>query len=220
MGKLLHRLIHSFPKLELAAFVQPLSRSCLVVELTITPDFQWDPKIHGNGEVFWIIVHDVDCEQILHHEVCYWKAVLKITNFYKLLEENVNSALYFVLRSLKTPNVDALYMCLCLRFKFFEMAMERLFFFLENLPGKVKKICSFHCSSCYMSIVYLFPSGSDSPNWLLVLAWSYRLLVCNVCRLYFIEDLLLFFLLFSVRRCSSCQRFKAKLSTLWLLPCQ
>ncbi|XP_026190378.1 U5 small nuclear ribonucleoprotein 200 kDa helicase [Cyclospora cayetanensis] len=69
MGKLLHRLIHSFPKLELAAFVQPLSRSCLVVELTITPDFQWDPKIHGNGEVFWIIVHDVDCEQILHHEM-------------------------------------------------------------------------------------------------------------------------------------------------------
>lgn len=69
MGKLLHRLIHSFPKLELAAFVQPLSRSCLVVELTITPDFQWDPKIHGNGEVFWIMVHDVDCEQILHHEV-------------------------------------------------------------------------------------------------------------------------------------------------------
>lgn len=83
MGKLLHRLIHSFPKLELAAFVQPLSRSCLVVELTITPDFQWDPKIHGNGEVFWIIVHDVDCEQILHHEVsaycsytqCNWTAV-------------------------------------------------------------------------------------------------------------------------------------------------
>ncbi|CDI87290.1 sec63 domain-containing DEAD/DEAH box helicase, putative [Eimeria praecox] len=69
MGKLLHRLIHSFPKLELAAFVQPLSRSCLVVELTITPDFQWDPKIHGNGEVFWILVHDVDCEQILHHEM-------------------------------------------------------------------------------------------------------------------------------------------------------
>ncbi|KAL8428509.1 hypothetical protein ACSSS7_007174 [Eimeria intestinalis] len=69
MGKLLHRLIHSFPKLELAAFVQPLSRTCLVVELTITPDFQWDQKIHGNGEVFWIIVHDVDCEQILHHEM-------------------------------------------------------------------------------------------------------------------------------------------------------
>lgn len=70
MGKLLHRLIHQFPKLELAAFVQPLTRTCLVVELTITPDFQWDFKVHGTGEVFWIIVEDVDGEQILHHEVC------------------------------------------------------------------------------------------------------------------------------------------------------
>ena len=28
-----------------------LSRSTLQVELTITPDFQWDEKIHGNSEV-------------------------------------------------------------------------------------------------------------------------------------------------------------------------
>ncbi|OXB54104.1 UNVERIFIED_CONTAM: hypothetical protein H355_013778 [Colinus virginianus] len=70
MGKLLHRLIHLFPKLELAAFVQPLTRTCLLVELTLTPDFQWDSKIHGNGELFWIIVEDVDGEMILHHEVC------------------------------------------------------------------------------------------------------------------------------------------------------
>ncbi|PFH35874.1 putative activating signal cointegrator 1 complex subunit 3 family 1 ASCC3L1 [Besnoitia besnoiti] len=69
MGKLLHRLIHQFPKLELAAFVQPLTRTCLVVELTITPDFQWDPKVHGSGEVFWVVVEDVDGEQILHHEM-------------------------------------------------------------------------------------------------------------------------------------------------------
>lgn len=80
MGKLLHRLIHSFPKLELSAFVQPLSRSCLVIELTITPDFQWDPKIHGNGEVFWIIVHDVDGEQILHHEVIHTSRICSVTN--------------------------------------------------------------------------------------------------------------------------------------------
>ncbi|CBZ54476.1 RNA helicase-related protein required for pre-mRNA splicing, related [Neospora caninum Liverpool] len=69
MGKLLHRLIHQFPKLELAAFVQPLTRTCLVVELTITPDFQWDSKVHGSGEVFWVLVEDVDGEQILHHEM-------------------------------------------------------------------------------------------------------------------------------------------------------
>ena len=45
-----------------------LYRSTLQVELTITPDFQWDEKIHGHSEAFWIFVEDVDGEIILHHE--------------------------------------------------------------------------------------------------------------------------------------------------------
>eukprot|EP00392_Amoebophrya_sp_AT5.2_P002472 g2477.t1 len=67
-GKVLHKLIHQFPKIELFAYVQPKTRSCLMVELTLTPDFQWDPKIHGSGEIFWIIVEDVNGEHILHYE--------------------------------------------------------------------------------------------------------------------------------------------------------
>jgi len=43
-------------------------RSTLRVELTITPDFQWDEKVHGTSEAFWILVEDVDSEVILHHE--------------------------------------------------------------------------------------------------------------------------------------------------------
>uniref|UniRef100_A0A336M1D6 U5 small nuclear ribonucleoprotein 200 kDa helicase n=1 Tax=Culicoides sonorensis TaxID=179676 RepID=A0A336M1D6_CULSO len=31
-------------------------------------DFQWDEKIHGQSEAFWIFVEDVDSEVILHHE--------------------------------------------------------------------------------------------------------------------------------------------------------
>lgn len=68
MGKTLHKLIHQFPKLELAARVLPITRSVLKVELTISPDFQWDEKIHGYVEPFWIIVEDNDGENILHHE--------------------------------------------------------------------------------------------------------------------------------------------------------
>jgi pre-mRNA-splicing helicase BRR2 len=45
-----------------------LHRSTLRVELTITPDFQWDEKLHGASEAFWILVEDVDSEVILHHE--------------------------------------------------------------------------------------------------------------------------------------------------------
>ncbi|KAL0313818.1 UNVERIFIED_CONTAM: DExH-box ATP-dependent RNA helicase DExH12 [Sesamum angustifolium] len=68
MGRTLHKFIHQFPKLNLSAHVQPITRSVLRVELTITPDFQWDDKVHGYVEPFWIIVEDNDGEYILHHE--------------------------------------------------------------------------------------------------------------------------------------------------------
>ncbi|KAJ3757592.1 putative RNA helicase [Lentinula raphanica] len=67
-GKLVHRLVHSFPKLQLSAQVQPITRSLLRIELTITPDFRWDEKIHGGAETFWILVTDVDGEIILYHD--------------------------------------------------------------------------------------------------------------------------------------------------------
>uniref|UniRef100_V5HTE9 U5 small nuclear ribonucleoprotein 200 kDa helicase n=2 Tax=Ixodes ricinus TaxID=34613 RepID=V5HTE9_IXORI len=68
LGKLVHRYVHQFPKLELSAHIQPITRSMLRVELTITPDFQWDEKVHGTSEAFWILVEDVDSEVVLHHE--------------------------------------------------------------------------------------------------------------------------------------------------------
>ncbi|KAL0808656.1 hypothetical protein ABMA28_013091 [Loxostege sticticalis] len=68
LGKMIHKHVHQFPKLELATHIQPITRSTLRVELTVTPDFQWDEKIHGQSEAFWILVEDVDSEVILHHE--------------------------------------------------------------------------------------------------------------------------------------------------------
>ncbi|XP_059634391.1 DExH-box ATP-dependent RNA helicase DExH12-like [Cornus florida] len=68
MGRTLHKFIHQFPKLNLAAHVQPITRTVLRVELTITPDFQWEDKVHGFVEPFWIVVEDNDGEYILHHE--------------------------------------------------------------------------------------------------------------------------------------------------------
>ncbi|XP_070055782.1 DExH-box ATP-dependent RNA helicase DExH12-like [Nicotiana tomentosiformis] len=67
-GRTLHKCIHQFPKLNLAAHVQPITRSVLRVELTITPDFQWEDVVHGFVEPFWVIVEDNDGEYILHHE--------------------------------------------------------------------------------------------------------------------------------------------------------
>ena len=34
------RLIHQFPRVELSAHVQPITRTVLKVDLTVTPDFQ------------------------------------------------------------------------------------------------------------------------------------------------------------------------------------
>ena len=68
MGKLLHKLIHKFPKLELSTQIQPVTRSSLHVELIIIPDFQWDEKFHGESQGFWILVEDVDGELLLHYE--------------------------------------------------------------------------------------------------------------------------------------------------------
>ncbi|KAJ1033874.1 hypothetical protein NDA16_000082 [Ustilago loliicola] len=67
-GRLVHRLVHQFPRLELQAFFQPLTRSLLHVMLTITPDFQWDDKVHGGAQSFWILVEDVDAEILHYHD--------------------------------------------------------------------------------------------------------------------------------------------------------
>jgi len=68
IGKTLYDLIRKVPKLELSAYVQPITRNCLSVELTVTPKFTWDVKIHGHAEPFWIIVEDADEDLILHYE--------------------------------------------------------------------------------------------------------------------------------------------------------
>ncbi|CAH0388452.1 unnamed protein product [Bemisia tabaci] len=74
LGKTIHKYIHQFPKLELSTHIQPITRSTLKVELTITPDFVWEDKVHGSSEAFWIMVEDVDSEVILHHEFFLLKA--------------------------------------------------------------------------------------------------------------------------------------------------
>lgn len=74
LGKTIHKYIHQFPRLELSTHIQPITRSTLRVELTITPDFSWDEKVHGASEAFWILVEDVDSEVILHHEFFLLKA--------------------------------------------------------------------------------------------------------------------------------------------------
>lgn len=75
LGKLLHKFIHQFPRLELQVQIQPVTRSILKLELTLTPDFAYDAeKVHGASEMFWVLVEDVDSECILYHDQFILKA--------------------------------------------------------------------------------------------------------------------------------------------------
>ena len=67
-GKIVCSLIQKFPRLDVQAQVQPMTRSMLRFELTVTPNFEWDYDLHGSAESFWILVEDCDGEDILFHD--------------------------------------------------------------------------------------------------------------------------------------------------------
>ncbi|KAJ2744981.1 Pre-mRNA splicing [Coemansia sp. BCRC 34301] len=67
-GPLLHRLVHSVPRLSLRAHVQPLTRSLVHVTLHVTPDFEWAAAHHGAAERFWVCVEDAGGSQLVHCE--------------------------------------------------------------------------------------------------------------------------------------------------------
>ncbi|KAL9617270.1 MAG: hypothetical protein Q9160_007951 [Pyrenula sp. 1 TL-2023] len=67
-GRTVCDLVSKFPRLEVQAQVQPVTRSMLRVELNITPDFIWDDLVHGTAETFWVLVEDCDGEEILFHD--------------------------------------------------------------------------------------------------------------------------------------------------------
>jgi pre-mRNA-splicing helicase BRR2 len=68
MGRVLHKLVHQFPRVELSAQIQPITRSLLRVELSIVPTFQFDVDVHGYSQFFHLVVEDINGEIILHHE--------------------------------------------------------------------------------------------------------------------------------------------------------
>ncbi|KAM7185458.1 pre-mRNA splicing helicase [Rhypophila sp. PSN 637] len=67
-GRTVCNLVAKFPRVDLSAQVQPMTRSMLRVELVITPIFEWDAELHGQAESFWIVVEDCDGEDILFHD--------------------------------------------------------------------------------------------------------------------------------------------------------
>ncbi|KAL3923274.1 MAG: hypothetical protein SGILL_001748 [Bacillariaceae sp.] len=69
MGRILYKLVHQFPRVEISgAQIQPITRSLLRIDLSLTSGFKFDVDVHGYSQLFHVIVEDVNCETILHHE--------------------------------------------------------------------------------------------------------------------------------------------------------
>ena len=71
-GKLLFNYLKKFPRLSISAFVQPLTRKNVKIELEIKAHDKftdWDRELNGRSEQFWLFVTDGDNENILHSEL-------------------------------------------------------------------------------------------------------------------------------------------------------
>eukprot|EP00388_Colpodella_angusta_P005685 GDKJ01017432.1.p1 GENE.GDKJ01017432.1~~GDKJ01017432.1.p1 ORF type:complete len:1456 (-),score=425.96 GDKJ01017432.1:50-4213(-) len=67
-GRKVQELISKFPRLQAEAFVKPLSRGLLEVNVEIKTSFTWDDELHGynRGMLFHIFAEDGDQEVILY----------------------------------------------------------------------------------------------------------------------------------------------------------
>ena len=69
MGREILKLVNAFPTISLAASIQPITRTVLKVHLTITPEFEWNDKLHGStSDPWWIWVEDTDGSYMYHSE--------------------------------------------------------------------------------------------------------------------------------------------------------
>jgi activating signal cointegrator complex subunit 3 len=67
-GSIIQRLVRRLPHMHIAYTAQPITRGILRLNVTLTADFQWDMRYHGQVESFWVWVRDGDSDHIYHSE--------------------------------------------------------------------------------------------------------------------------------------------------------
>ena len=65
LGNWIHSLLQQIPKIDVTAYVQPLSRSTLMMKIDVQPDYQFDPTVHSDNEFFWVFIEDVSQQHCL-----------------------------------------------------------------------------------------------------------------------------------------------------------
>ena len=67
-GKNIAKIIRNFPTVTVEAEIAPLNRDILRVKLWVTAEFDWNDRIHGKSESYYIWVEDSETCHIYHHE--------------------------------------------------------------------------------------------------------------------------------------------------------
>eukprot|EP00941_MAST-03F_sp_MAST-3F-sp1_P004675 g4675.t1 len=68
MGATLKKYARQIPQIHIEYAIRPITRTILQVTLTIIPDFDWNDKMHGQSEYWYIWVEDGDNTHIYHVE--------------------------------------------------------------------------------------------------------------------------------------------------------
>lgn len=68
IGKKIYLAAKNFPRMNVSASVQPVTRTVIKLHLTITADFYWNEKVHGTVEPFHIWIEDAAQSFIYHSE--------------------------------------------------------------------------------------------------------------------------------------------------------
>lgn len=68
MGFKVKECINYFPSIDIETSLHPITRTVLRVKITLTAEFTWNDKIHGNSEFFWVWIEDPHHNHIYHHE--------------------------------------------------------------------------------------------------------------------------------------------------------
>ncbi|KAF3901879.1 hypothetical protein ABW21_db0200647 [Orbilia brochopaga] len=68
VGYDIKRIINTFPIITVDVETAPLNRDVLKVRLIINPQFDWNDRLHGNSESYWIWIENSETSEIMHYE--------------------------------------------------------------------------------------------------------------------------------------------------------
>ena len=64
----IHRALNEFPSIDFTASVEPISANVIQISHRYFPKFNWNKRIHGARQIFWLMLEDLDSLVLYHKE--------------------------------------------------------------------------------------------------------------------------------------------------------